>query len=67
MHDLFDGDLHRLDGPAIIDEKDKRYQWWIHGKDKTNEINQWLKDNEIYWRNMSLIEKIMLKLEFNNE
>ena len=60
---------HRNDGPAYINEEYKIYAWSIKNKDITNEITKWVKDNEIDWRNMSLVEQIMLKLEleFNNE
>ena len=59
-----DGKPHRLDGPAYINEKDKRYIWGIHGNNKTDEITKWLTDNEIDWRNMSMEEKVLLKVVF---
>ena len=59
-----DGNRHRLDGPAYISEKLQIYEWCIKGKDKTNEITKWLDVNKIDWRNMSLEEKVLLKVVF---
>ena len=43
------------------------YYWYQDDEDKTNEINQWLYVNKIDWRNMSMEEKIMLKLELTDD
>jgi len=59
-----DGKRHRGEGPAYIDEKYKLYRWFIHGVNKTEEITTWLQDNEIDWRNMSVEEKVLLKVVF---
>ena len=56
--------FHRDDGPAYIDNINKLYYWFIKGKNKTDEITKWLKDNEIDLINMTLEEKVLLKVAF---
>ena len=38
--------LHRLDGPAAKHDDGSSY-WFIHGRNVTNKIKQWAKENDI--------------------
>jgi hypothetical protein len=40
------GEFHRLDGPAYIGA-DGSQEWWIHDVNITNEINKWMKCNNV--------------------
>jgi ribosomal protein L24E len=40
------GKIHRLDGPAVI-RKNGSQEWWIHDINITNEVNKWMKCNNI--------------------
>jgi starvation-inducible outer membrane lipoprotein len=42
------GQLHRVDGPAVIGADGAR-MWYIRGKKMTSEINQWMQANNITW------------------
>ena len=59
-----DGKLHLDDEPAYIDEKEKIYWWFGNDEEKTDEITKWLDVNKIDWRNMSIEEKVLLKVVF---
>lgn len=37
------GLYHRLDGPAIVSP---RLQWYVEGKDITEEVNEWLRESK---------------------
>jgi hypothetical protein len=37
---------HRLDGPAYIGA-DGTQEWWIHDVNITNEVNKWMKCNNV--------------------
>jgi len=37
---------HRIDGPAV-DYADGSKEWWINGKHITDEVNDWMKENNI--------------------
>ena len=39
------GQWHRSCGPAVI-RSDGRQEWWINGKDITQEVNEWLAGEE---------------------
>ena len=41
-----DGKLHRIDGPAI-EYANGRKSWWINDKEVTNEVNNWLSENNV--------------------
>lgn len=61
---------HRTDGPAIYSIRKNGYidkiKWYIHGIEKTNEINEWLKNNEfnipINVNNWTDTNRMMFKL-----
>jgi hypothetical protein len=40
------GKLHRIDGPAVIGA-DGSQVWWIIGNEITDEVNKWMKYNNI--------------------
>jgi hypothetical protein len=42
------GKRHRFSGPAII-QSDGRRDWWVHDINITNEVNKWMKENNITW------------------
>src|ERR1700691_2235897 len=54
--------LHREDGPAII-RKDGRKEWFLNDNNITEEVNDWVKENNIpkVWTNS---HKILFKLTF---
>ena len=41
-----DGKSHRIDGPAI-EYVGGRKEWWIDGEDVTDEVDNWLNENNI--------------------
>jgi hypothetical protein len=50
------GYLHREDGPAA-------QEWYLNGKEITNEVNSWAKERNIDLNNMSDMDKMILKTE----
>ena len=42
------GQLHRLDGPAII-RADGTQEWWVNNKNITREAHQWMTQQSITW------------------
>jgi hypothetical protein len=43
-----DGKCHRTDGPAII-WKDGDQSWYINGKKITQEVNDWMRKQNVTW------------------
>ena len=40
------GERHRIDGPAV-EYADGSKEWWITDKDVTDEVNNWLNENNV--------------------
>ena len=65
-----DGKLHRIGGPAY-EGADGTKQWYVDGKDITNEVEEWFKSKRIYSKlkrnNFQLNEDelIQFKLRFS--
>jgi len=59
---LLGGKRHREDGPAII-RKDGRKEWFLNDNNITEEVNDWVKENNIpeVWNNS---HKLLFKLTF---
>ena len=47
-HRNADGQLHRIDGP-VVEWEDGRKEWRINGQHVTEEINNWLHENNIQY------------------
>ena len=41
-----DGEIHRVDGPAIITVDGIKY-WYIHGKNITSKVNHWIQEMDM--------------------
>jgi len=41
---LVNGGIHRIDGPAI-EWADGTLEWWINDCEITNDVNEWVKEN----------------------
>ena len=56
------GELHRLDGPAVI-HKNGTALWYVNNKPiNFNTMDKWFQDNEIDQTNMSQDDRNLLKL-----
>ena len=53
--------LHRLDGPAAKHDDGSSY-WFIHGRNVTNKITQWAKENDIDLDNLTEDNINLIKL-----
>ena len=40
--------LHRIDGPARIYPSGNK-EWWINGKNITNEVENWIRTQNVIW------------------
>jgi hypothetical protein len=69
---FFSGKYHNETGPAIVyskkamkmmEQEDIPPAWYIHGVDITNEVNQWLQENDITLP-LNDEQKILFKLRF---
>jgi len=65
------GLLHRKDGPAIIrrpKEKITSVEWWLDGKNITEEMTQWMYDMDIIpWEHWGENDHVLFKLRFGGE
>lgn len=43
-----DGRFHREDGPAII-YSNGAWDWYIHGKNITEQVQHWMKSLDVFW------------------
>jgi hypothetical protein len=53
---------HRIDGPAYIG-KDGTQEWWIHDINITDEVNKWMKCNDVSYP-FNEIALMQFKLRF---
>lgn len=62
------GQLHRLDGPALIVRKLNFEFWWINGVGITDEVRAWIKENELpTWREWSPEDWVLFALRFRGQ
>ena len=55
------GNRHRLDGPAIVNPNGRNY-WYINDFYVTDLITSWAKENDIDLKNLSDMDKALIKL-----
>jgi hypothetical protein len=53
---------HREDGPAVITFD--QHEWWVNGIEITDELDEWLKENEYSYPFTTDEQKMMFKLRF---
>ena len=56
------GKVHRLDGPAIEPCDGEIYYWYINGKNVTDKITTWAKDNGINLDNLTDVDIAIIKI-----
>ena len=62
-----DGELHRIDGPAVMNIYDNDEQeWMINGYNVDWEIRQWANDNNVDLDNLTEQDKILIKLVWSD-
>ncbi len=56
------GRVHREDGTAMIYPNGNQF-WYVNGKNITNEVNEWIKENNLpHWNEWTNDHKMLFKL-----
>ncbi len=56
---------HRLDGPAYISRYNDN-EWWINDICYTEQIHEWAKDQNIDLKNLTEVDKALIKITWAN-